>query len=102
MDSRRLVRVAAVGDLHCTKTTQGARSSPSSPPLAPRPTSWSSAGDLTDYGLREEARVLARELAGPRSASPSSASLGNHDYESGQQDEVVQILRSARGRDPRW
>src|SRR5262249_21077444 len=49
------------------------------------------AGDLTDYGLPEEARVLAKELAALR--LPSVAVLGNHDIESGKADEVVQILR---------
>ena len=37
------------------------------------------AGDLTDYGLPEEAQVLARELAAVR--LPVVAVLGNHDRE---------------------
>src|SRR4029077_18569290 len=48
-------------------------------------------GDLTDYGLPEEARLLARELTGTLKI-PAVAVLGNHDYESGQQDEVRKIL----------
>jgi len=51
------------------------------------------AGDLTDYGLPEEARVLAKELSGIR--VPIAAVLGNHDIESGKADEVRQILTDA-------
>jgi Icc-related predicted phosphoesterase len=51
------------------------------------------AGDLTDYGLPDEARVLAKELAGVR--IPVAAILGNHDVESGQADEVRKIIADA-------
>jgi len=51
------------------------------------------AGDLTDYGLPEEARVLAREMSGVR--MPIVAVLGNHDVESDHEDEVRQILVDA-------
>jgi len=37
-------------------------------------------GDLTDYGLPEEANVLAQELRAAVSI-PIVAVLGNHDYE---------------------
>ena len=52
------------------------------------------AGDLTDYGLPEEARVLAKELE-LRIRVPVVAVLGNHDVESGKADEVRQILTDA-------
>jgi Icc-related predicted phosphoesterase len=51
------------------------------------------AGDLTDYGLPEEARVLVRELTAVR--IPIVAVLGNHDFESDKSDEVRQILVDA-------
>ena len=51
-------------------------------------------GDLTDYGLPEEARALAREIPA-RVKIPAVAVLGNHDYESGQQDEIRKILSDA-------
>jgi Icc-related predicted phosphoesterase len=51
------------------------------------------AGDLTDNGLPEEARALARELSNLR--IPRLAVLGNHDYEAGKQQEVGDILRKA-------
>src|SRR6185436_11502959 len=51
------------------------------------------AGDLTDYGLPEEAQVLSRELSGVR--MPVVAVLGNHDRESGRENEVRQVLTDA-------
>jgi Icc-related predicted phosphoesterase len=91
MDVRLPVRVAAVGDLHCTKTSQGVLQ-----PLFAAASANADVlllcGDLTDYGLPEEARVLARELA-MALRIPAVGVLGNHDYESGQHEEVVQILR---------
>jgi Icc-related predicted phosphoesterase len=85
-------RLAAMGDLHCTKASQGS--------LQPLFTQISEAadalllcGDLTDYGLPEEAQVLATELNAAR--IPVIAVLGNHDYESGSQDDVKLILSDA-------
>ena len=51
------------------------------------------AGDLTDYGLPEEARVLVKELAALR--IPVVAVLGNHDFESGRAGEIRQIVADA-------
>jgi Icc-related predicted phosphoesterase len=51
------------------------------------------AGDLTDTGQPEEARILARELSTLK--VPGVAVLGNHDFESGHQDEVAHILSDA-------
>jgi Icc-related predicted phosphoesterase len=50
-------------------------------------------GDLTDYGLPEEAQILAKELTALR--IPAAAVLGNHDFESDKAVEVSQILRDA-------
>jgi len=88
----RMVRIAAVGDLHCTKNSQGTFA-----PLLTRISEAAElvllAGDLTDYGLPDEARVLARELGAVR--IPVVAVLGNHDVESGKEQEVRQILIDA-------
>jgi hypothetical protein len=51
-------------------------------------------GDLTDYGLPEEARVFARELGGALKL-PIVAVFGNPDYESGHADEIRAILADA-------
>ena len=51
------------------------------------------AGDLTDLGKPREAEILAEDL---RACSvPVVAVLGNHDFECGHVDEVMQILRGA-------
>jgi Icc-related predicted phosphoesterase len=87
-----VVRVAALADLHCTKTSQGAFQQ-----LFARISEAADiaviAGDLTDYGLPDEAAVLARELTALR--IPTAAVLGNHDLESGRSAEVRDILTAA-------
>ena len=91
---RQVVRIAALGDIHHGRNaTQG-----SLQPLFAQITESADilvlAGDLTDYGLAEEARALAREITGSLKI-PCVAVLGNHDFESGQQAEIVKILRDA-------
>jgi Icc-related predicted phosphoesterase len=88
----RSTRIAAVGDLHCTVDSRGrlhdlfAQASAEADVIA-------LCGDLTDYGLPDEAHVLAGELSGAR--VPVVGVLGNHDHESGKQVEVAQILTEA-------
>lgn len=86
------MRLAAVGDLHVKKSSQGTIA----PLLAPANEQADVlllCGDLTDYGLAEEAAILARELSVIR--IPMIGVLGNHDFESGQQVEVCRILSEA-------
>jgi Icc-related predicted phosphoesterase len=83
------VRLAAVGDVHCTKNSQGALQ-PIFAAVAEQADVLVLCGDLCDYGLPEEAHVLVRELSVVR--VPIVAVLGNHDFESGQQDAVKEIL----------
>ena len=52
------------------------------------------AGDLTDYGLPEEAKALVKDLTGAVRI-PIIAVLGNHDFESGAEQEIRQILSGA-------
>jgi Icc-related predicted phosphoesterase len=90
-----LLRVAAVGDVHCTKTSAGALQ-PLFAQMAESADVIALAGDLVDYGLPEEAHVLVRELSVALKATvPVVAVLGNHDYEGGQPDAVKQVLREA-------
>ncbi len=87
-----IVRIAAVGDLHCTKNSQGTIQ-----PLLMQAAHESDVivlcGDLTDHGTAEEAHILARELSGTR--TPILAVLGNHDYESGTPEVVINTLQEA-------
>lgn len=51
------------------------------------------AGDLTDLGLPREAEILSEDLRA--CTIPVVAVLGNHDYESGNVQDVTDILRTA-------
>jgi Icc-related predicted phosphoesterase len=86
---RSSVRFAAVGDLHCTKDSAGTLRG-FFKQAAEAADALLLCGDLTDYGLPEEARILADELSVV--SKPIVAVLGNHDYESGVPDQVRQIL----------
>jgi len=92
MLSQDHVRFAAVGDIHCKKDSAGAfrelfaQASDAADALL-------LCGDLTDYGLPEEARVLASELGAAK--VPIVAVLGNHDFESDAQNDVRNILADA-------
>jgi Icc-related predicted phosphoesterase len=90
--SASVVRVAAVGDLHCMRTSHGAFQTLFTQ-VSEAADMLLLAGDLTDTGLPEEARILAREFAALH--VPAIAVFGNHDYESGHQDEVRTILTDA-------
>lgn len=87
------LRLAAIGDLHCTRKSEGAfrnvfhRISDEADVLL-------LCGDLTDYGLPEEAQILAHEIMAG-AAIPVIAVLGNHDYESGKAEDVRRILLDA-------
>ncbi len=84
------LRIAAVGDMHCTRNSQGAFQ-PLFGQIAASADILLLCGDLTAYGLPEEARILARELT-VAAKMPILSVLGNHEYESGKEDEVRQIL----------
>ena len=90
---RRHLRIAAIGDIHVSKTSQGTFHQ-----LFAQITQTADVllicGDFTDYGLPEEARILARELTSSVNV-PVIAVLGNHDYESGHEVEIRQILSDA-------
>jgi Icc-related predicted phosphoesterase len=86
------VRIAAMSDIHCSRTSQGSLQ-PIFAAAAERADVLVICGDLTDYGLPDEARVLVKELSGVR--IQVVAVLGNHDYESGRQSELHEILNEA-------
>jgi Icc-related predicted phosphoesterase len=83
------MRIAAMADLHCTKIAQDVLTSALAH-MGEHADVLALCGDLTDYGLPEEAKLLARDLGAVR--IPIVAVLGNHDYESGKQAEVMSIL----------
>lgn len=94
MISNDRVRFAAVGDMHCTKASAG-KLREFFASAAQMADALLLCGDLTDYGLPEEAHVLAEALSPNLATMPVVAVLGNHDFESGQQEEVTNILKQA-------
>ena len=88
-----VVRIAAVGDLHYGRVSAGALERLFEE-AALAADVLLLCGDLTDYGLPDEARGLAKEIA-LHSKVPLIAVLGNHDYESGHATDVRDILRDS-------
>ncbi len=92
--TRSFLRIAAVGDLHYGKASQGSLQPLVAPLAAADADVLLLCGDLTDYGLPDEARALAKELVSGVKI-PIIAVLGNHDYESGAVNDVTAALREA-------
>jgi Icc-related predicted phosphoesterase len=87
------LHLAAIGDLHCTKASQG-KLQGTLAAMAGKADVLLLCGDLTDNGTPEEARVLAGELRNAVSI-PMLAVLGNHDHQTGHEQEVSQVLSEA-------
>ena len=87
------LRVAAVGDLHVHQN-----SSDSLQAMFDKVSQAADVlvlcGDLTHLGLPQEAEKLVSDLRACR--IPVVAVLGNHDYQSGQQEEVKKVLRMGK------
>jgi Icc-related predicted phosphoesterase len=86
------IRIAAVGDVHCSKTPEAALHTLFSE-IAHSADILLLLGDLTDYGKPEEGELLAKHLKTLN--IPVLAVLGNHDFESGAEKELIQILCDA-------
>lgn len=89
-----MTRIAAIGDLHYSKVTQGTWQ-PLFSQIAQAADILLLCGDLTDYGTAIEGQLLAEELRSALSL-PIVAVLGNHDYEGGQIADIRQALTHAR------
>jgi len=87
--SEDTVRLAALADIHYSKSTPTSLQ-PLFMQIAESADVLVLCGDLTDYGLAEEARLLAKDLAQVK--VPIVAVLGNHDYEADEQRQIVEIL----------
>jgi Icc-related predicted phosphoesterase len=86
------LRVAAIGDTHVSRHSQGVFQALFAQ-ISTHADVLLLCGDFTDYGLPDEARILARELAAVK--IPIIAVLGNHDFEAGQHGEIRAILTDA-------
>jgi Icc-related predicted phosphoesterase len=87
-----LIRIAAVGDVHMAEDLRGSYR-PRLAHLDGRADVLLLAGDLTRHGTLDEARVFAAEFADL--GVPVVAVLGNHDYHSGHEREIADLLRDA-------
>ena len=87
-----MVRIAAIGDVHCNRNSHGLVQELCAQ-IAQSADILLLCGDLVDYGLPEEAAILAKELNGLK--LPILAVLGNHEFESGKQDEVRRLITDA-------
>jgi Icc-related predicted phosphoesterase len=89
----RSIRIAAVGDIHCTRSSQAALEALFARIMNEHADVLLLAGDLTDHGHPDEAQAFARAVSSLR--IPSVAVLGNHDYHSEQVAVVSRILTEA-------
>jgi Icc-related predicted phosphoesterase len=87
------LRIAAVADIHVKKTAHGALQ-PLFAQITQRADILLLCGDLTDYGAIDEAKILAKDIT-TALRIPAVGVLGNHDFESGHAQEVVDILSDA-------
>jgi Icc-related predicted phosphoesterase len=90
----RTVRLAAVGDLHYGRGSVGSLKPLTAAIRRVNADVLVLCGDLTDFGLAEEATALAKEISSGIEI-PIVGVLGNHDYESGAIAEVRQALTDA-------
>lgn len=86
------IRIAAISDIHYAKTSAGSMAALFAE-IAETADILVICGDLTDYGLAEEARVLVSDLKTVK--IPIVAVLGNHDLESGEEHQVTEVLTTA-------
>jgi Icc-related predicted phosphoesterase len=91
--ARDVVRIAAMGDVHYSRSAAGWLQ-----PILQQVTESADilvlCGDLTDFGLAEEARLLAKDLTSALKI-PAVGVLGNHDFEAGEEAEIARILTDA-------
>lgn len=87
-----MVRIAAVADLHCQEGSVNMFK-----PFVKRIDQFADIlaipGDLTASGRIEEIKVLIGELSPV--TIPIVAVLGNHDYQSNKEDEIIDILKDS-------
>lgn len=92
MTDERVVRVAAVADVHVGRDSAGVMRRHLGD-LDERADVLLLAGDLTTCGDPEEAEVLARDLG--CCTTPKVAVLGNHDYHADRDGEIRAVLEDA-------
>lgn len=90
--SDRTIRIAALGDLHYRTGTDGKFRTAISE-ISDTADILLLCGDIIDYGLPDEARALMKDISETAKRITIIAVLGNHEFESGKVEEVVQIMK---------
>ena len=91
MSVKKSIRIAAIGDIHYTKKCKG-RLQELFTEASKKADILLICRDFTDYGLPEEASILAEDLKSYVHI-PTVGVIGNHDFESGRVSEVQSILK---------
>jgi Icc-related predicted phosphoesterase len=91
--AQQKVRIAATADIHYGKHSRGALHE-SFDEISHTADVLLLCGDLTDYGLAEEAEQLVADVRAALRI-PTIAVLGNHDFESGESELVCKVLDAA-------
>ena len=91
--AKRALRIAATADLHYGKHSRGMLHETFAE-ISSNADILLLCGDLTDYGLPEEAEALVADIRAAVKI-PMLAVLGNHDFESGQAELVCKVLDDA-------
>src|SRR5437762_5012447 len=87
------IRVAATADIHYGKHSRGSMQEVFAE-ISRAADVLLLCGDLTDYGLAEEAEELVADLHAALGI-PALAVLGNHDFESGEAELITKVLDQA-------
>ena len=90
--TERTVRIAAVADLHYRTGTDN-RFRGAFAEIADSADILLLGGDIIDYGLPEEARLLIKDISDSAKRIAIIAVLGNHEFESGKVEEVINIMK---------
>jgi Icc-related predicted phosphoesterase len=93
MAAQSTLRIAALSDLHYSRHSKGQHRELLTQAAASADVLLL-CGDLTDYGLAEEAQLLVEDLQ--QCSKPVIAVLGNHDYESGHPEQVMHVLENGK------
>lgn len=92
MPQNGTLRIAALADLHFSKTSRGTLQ-PVLDSVAASADLLVICGDLTHHGRTQEAEMLAEELGTLR--IPVIVVLGNHDFHSNEQAEIERVLEKS-------
>src|SRR5947208_13668151 len=87
--AKRALRIAATADLHYAKHSRG-KMQEAFAEISQSVDVLLLCGDLTEYGLAEDAVELAADIRSSMSIT-GIVVIGNHDYESGQPDAVAKL-----------